>query len=252
MHKLKCVVSYDGTNYAGFQIQNNAHTIQAEIEKVLQTIHKNHPIKIYVAGRTDKGVHAIAQVFHFETNITMPMDNWKKAINGLLPDDIFVKDIAVVRNDFHARYHAQNREYRYEVLHSEDRNVFERDRAYLEYRALDFAQMRQACKVFCGTHDFTAFSSAKDTVKGSKVRTLHEVSMHRQGDRITFILRGDGFLYNMVRIIVGTILAVGKQQISVADIERMFADNKRKRIIKTLPAHGLYLWHVAYDEEWLI
>lgn len=246
MQKLKCTVSYDGTNYSGFQIQQNANTIQAEIEKVLQRIHKNKYIQIHASGRTDKGVHAMAQVFHFETEIAMGMYNWRQALNTLLPKDIFIEDIEVVASDFHARLHALQKEYRYYVLNTKERNVFKRNRTHHEFGELNIEAMQEACKLFVGTHDFTSFSSAKSTVKGTKVRTLYEVSCKKIGDEIEFILRGDGFLYNMVRIIVGVLIDVGLGKRTVTEVEIMFARKDREAVGVTLPPQGLFLWEVIY------
>lgn len=246
MQKFKCTVSYDGTNYSGFQIQQNANTIQAEIEKVLQKIHKNRHIQIHASGRTDKGVHAKAQVFHFESDIQMGMYNWKKAFNTLLPKDIFIDVIEEISDSFHARLDALQKEYRYYVLNTKERDVFKRNRTHHEFGSLNLSSMQKACKLFIGTHDFTSFSSAKSTVKGTKVRTLHEVSCKKSGDEIEFVLRGNGFLYNMVRIIVGVLIDVGLGKRTLAEIEAMFAKKDREVVGVTLPPQGLFLWEVIY------
>lgn len=249
MLKLKCTVSYDGTKYSGFQIQQNANTIQAEIEKVLAKIHKNETVQIHASGRTDKGVHAKAQVFHFETDIQMAMYNWKKALNTLLPNDIFIDIIEEVPRDFHARLDATEKEYRYYVLNTQDRNVFKRDRTHHEFGSLNISTMQEACKLFVGTHDFTSFSSAKSTVKGSKVRTLYEVTCEKREDEFVFVLRGNGFLYNMVRIIVGVLIDVGLGKWTLTEVEAMFAKQDREVVGMTLPAQGLFLWEVIYGKR---
>lgn len=246
MQKLKCTISYDGTNYSGFQIQQNANTIQAEIEKVLAEIHKSKHVQIQASGRTDKGVHAKGQVFHFETTIQMKMYNWKKALNALLPKDIFIEAVEEVPRDFHARLNATEKEYRYYVLNTTDRNVFKRNWTHHEFGSLDVSVMQEACKLFIGKHDFTSFSSAKSTVKGTKVRTLYEVSCKKHGDEIEFTFRGDGFLYNMVRIIVGVLIDVGLGKRTLAEVEAMFAKKDRAAVGVTLPPQGLFLWEVIY------
>lgn len=250
MQKFKCIVSYDGINYSGFQIQNNAHTIQAEIERVLRQIHKGRQIDIHASGRTDKGVHAKAQVFHFESDITMEEYNWRKALNALLPRDIFIEAIRPIGAAFHARLHAREKEYRYYVINQPDRDVFRRNNAYHEFAPLDLEKVAEACQLFVGTHDFTSFSSAKSTVKGDKIRTLYEVSFSKRGNELEFVIRGDGFLYNMVRIIVGVLLDVGKGKRQVAEIPKAFARKDRESVGMTLPPQGLFLWEVLYDEEW--
>lgn len=249
MQKYKCTISYDGTNYSGFQFQTNANTIQAEIEKGLRQMHKGEEIKIHPSGRTDKGVHALAQVFHFESALNIPVENWKKALNALIPTDIAIHKIEKVDDSFHARIGASDKEYRYYVLNRQDRDVFRRNHIYHEPIPLDIDAMQQACKVFEGTHDFTSFSSAKSTVKGSKVRTLFEVSCHKHGDEIEFVLRGNGFLYNMVRIIVGVLIDVGKGKFTAQDIIDMFAKKHRQDEAVTLPPEGLYLCSVSYDAK---
>lgn len=249
MEKLKCTISYDGTNFSGYQIQPNKRTIQAEIEKVLTGMHKGSPIRIYSSGRTDAGVHAKGQVFHFETNLQIPPENWRKALNSQLPGDIFVHQVVEVGEDFHARFSAVEKEYRYFVHLSEERNVFLRNYRYMTNRTLDDTLLEAACRVFEGTHDFTAFSSARSTVKGSKVRTLRKVEVHRDGDELIFILRGDGFLYHMVRIIVGVLLEAGEGIITPEQINEMFATKVRKPYGKTLPPEGLFLWKVLYEDN---
>lgn len=249
MHKLKCTVSYDGTNFSGSQIQPNKRTIQFEIEKAIKKIHKGKQIRIYASGRTDTGVHAVGQVFHFETDLVISGNNWKKALNAILPDDIYVKKVENVSRNFHAQFDAIEKEYRYFVLNSKEADVFKRNYTYFYPFALDMDKIKQACKLFEGTHDFTSFCSARSTVKGTKVRTLYEVSCEKQGDEIVFILRGNGFLYNMVRIIVGVLLDVGSGKLSMNEIEEMFRKKDRSAAGKTAPPTGLFLWTVKYEND---
>lgn len=249
MQKVKCTVSYDGTNFSGFQIQPNKRTVQQEIEAVLCKMHQNKMVRIYSSGRTDTGVHAKAQVFHFETALEIPPENWKKALNVQLPADIFIHHVEFVANDFHARYSAKEKEYRYFVLLSDEIDVFKRNYRYITAGKFDLALLQQACEKFVGTHDFTAFSSARSTVKGDKVRTLYEVSCKKNGNELEFTLRGNGFLYHMVRIIVSVILDAGQGHISLEEIEQMFIKKSRGNKGKTLPPNGLFLWHVVYEND---
>lgn len=249
MHKLKCTVSYDGTNFSGSQIQPNKRTIQFEIEKAIKKIHKGKQIRIYASGRTDTGVHAMGQVFHFETDLVIPGSNWKKALNAILPDDIYVKKVENVARNFHAQFDAIEKEYRYFILNSKEVDVFKRNYSYFYPFAIDMDKIKQACKLFEGTHDFTSFCSARSTVKGTKVRTLYEVSCEKQADEIVFVLRGNGFLYNMVRIIVGVLLDVGSGKLSMNDIEEMFRKKDRSAAGKTAPPTGLFLWTVKYEND---
>lgn len=246
MKKLKCTISYDGTQFFGSQIQPDKRTVQEEFEKVLMKIHKGKPIKMISSGRTDTGVHARGQVVHFETDLAIPVENWKRALNAQLPDDIYVKKVESVDSSFHARFDATEKEYRYFVLNRNERDIFKRHYTYLELEKLNVLAMKEACTIFEGTHDFTSFCSARSTVKGTKVRTLYEVSCHKEGELITFILRGDGFLYNMVRIIVGTLLDVGKGKIMPEDIREILKKKDRKYASKTAPPQGLFLWRVTY------
>src|SRR5690625_537532 len=248
MKKLKCTISYDGTHFSGSQIQPNKRTIQAEVEKALKNMHKGTDIRMYSSGRTDAGVHAKAQVFHFESPLHIPPVNWKKALNALLPDDIDVKELEYVPLSFHAQFDALEKEYRYFVWNSKERDVFKLNYSYFYPYEVDMEKVKAACTIFEGTHDFTSFCSARSTVKGSKVRTLYEVSCHKKGDEMMFILRGNGFLYNMVRIIVGVLLDVGSGRIELADIEEMFQQKNRIFAGKTLPPEGLFLWKVTYDK----
>lgn len=249
MKKYKCTVSYDGTHFFGSQVQPHGRTINREIEKVLTKIHKGKQMKIESSGRTDTGVHAKGQVFHFETELNIPEANWKKAINTLLPADICINEIKRVATNFHARYSAIEKEYRYFVLNRDERDVFRRNYAYLERYELDIEAMKQACTILEGTHDFTSFSSARDTSKGDKIRTLYEVSCHVENDLITFILRGNGFLYHMVRIIVAALLDVGKGKFSPNDLKAVLRKKDRTLLGKTLSPEGLFLWKVTYDNE---
>lgn len=249
MNKLKCTVSYDGTNFSGFQIQPNKRTIQAEIEAALQRMHKGETIRIQASGRTDKGVHAKRQVFHFETTLDILTWRWKKALNALLPTDIRIIDVEIVSAEFHARFDAVEKEYRYFILNRNEPDLFKRQYTYFESDLIDMEKLQTACKKFEGTHDFTSFCSAKTTIKGSRVRTLYEVSCQKQDDLIVIILRGDGFLYHMARIIVSVLLDVAKGNLSLTDIDTLFSVKNREYVGVTIPPEGLYLWDVIYEKD---
>lgn len=248
MQNLKCIVSYDGTNYSGFQIQAHKNTIQAEIEKTLMKIHKGDFIRIYCSGRTDAGVHAKGQVFHFKTSLEIPLLNWKKAMNTLLPDDIYVMEVEQVSMDFHAQYDAIEKEYRYFVLNSSEPDVFQRNYMYYNDREFNVEKMQEACQLLEGTHDFTSFCSMRSTIKGDKIRTIYELSCNKYGDIIEFKIRGNGFLYHMVRIIVGMLLDVGCGKTGMEAIEQALEQKDRTVAGVTIPPEGLYLWNVTYKE----
>lgn len=246
MSRIKCIIRYDGTNFVGFQFQPMGRTVQGEIEKTLQKIHKGHWTRIHSSGRTDKGVHAMRQVIHFDSELTMAPENWQRALNTLLPKDVQILEVTQVSDMFHSRYAAIEKEYRYYVdLGAYD--VFKRNYAFFYKYKVDFNLIEQACKLFEGKHDFTTFSSAKGTTKGSRVRTLSEVSAHFVDNHITFVFRGNGFLYNMIRIIVGVLLDIGQGRIEVKAIPGLLEAKDRKRVGVTAPAQGLYLWNVVYE-----
>lgn len=248
MQKLKCTIAYDGSGFSGFQIQPNQRTVQGEVEHALKKMHKGENIRIHSSGRTDAGVHAMAQVFHFETPLSIEPAAWRNALQTLVPDDIDIRSIEVVPKAFHARFDAVAKEYRYFVLNTPERDLFQRHYAYFSNAAYAVEQMQQACSVFEGTHDFTSFSSAKSTVKGSKVRTMYQVECFRDEPYICFILRGTGFLQHMVRIMVGALLEVGRGEKTVTDIERILQEKNRIEAGVTIPPEGLYLWEVTYPE----
>ncbi|WP_106495470.1 tRNA pseudouridine(38-40) synthase TruA [Lentibacillus sp. Marseille-P4043] len=246
MEKIKCVISYDGSNFSGFQIQPKKRTVHGELEKALQKMHKGEHIRIQASGRTDTGVHAKGQTIHFETPFIIPEVNWKRALNTLLPGDLYVNDVEKVPTAFHARYDVIEKEYRYYVWNEKETDVFKRNYAYQFPYPLDIKVMQEACSYLEGEHDFTTFSSAKATTKGSKVRTLYQLSCEKHGSEIEFIFRGSGFLYNMVRITVGVLLDIGQGRRSASDIPFLIEQRDRQLVGETIPPQGLYLWRVRY------
>lgn len=247
MQKIKCIISYDGTGFSGFQIQPGKRTVQGELEKSLTKIHKGQHIRIQASGRTDTGVHAVGQAIHFESPYTLPVYNWQRAMNTLMPPDLYIAEVNKMPDTFHVRYDAIEKEYHYVVWNEGKPDVFKRNYAYQFRYPLDITAMKAACAYFEGTHDFTTFSSAKATIKGSKERTLYEVTCHQSGQEITFIFRGNGFLYNMVRIIVGVLLDIGQGKRKPSDITALMEKRDRRLVGETVPPQGLYLWNVKYE-----
>ncbi|MGE6721150.1 tRNA pseudouridine(38-40) synthase TruA [Peribacillus frigoritolerans] len=245
MPKYKCVIAYDGTDFAGYQVQPEKRTIQSEFEAVLAQMHKGTIIKVTASGRTDSGVHAKGQVLHFESPLTFPTENWIKAFSALLPTDIIVLEVDIVPDDFHARFHTTGKEYRYIVARSKLRDPFKRNYAYHYPYPLNVEAMREAISYLIGTHDFTSFCSAKTEVV-DKVRTIKEMDFEESDDFLVFRFVGEGFLYNMVRILVGTLLDVGSGKISPHDMSGILDKKDRSFAGKTAPAQGLYLWKVFY------
>lgn len=249
MRRIQCTFGYDGTFFSGFQAQPKGRTVQEEIERALAKLHKGNSVAITASGRTDAGVHAVGQVMHFDTPLQIPISNWKKAMQTVLPKDIEVYHFSEVHDRFHSRYDVQSKEYRYRVLLRKDPDVFRRHYTYYMPYKVDVEKVKEACQLLIGTHDFTSFSSAKATVKGSKVRTLYQASCEHQGDELVFIFKGTGFLYNMVRILVGTLLEVGNGRLKPHDITRVLVGKNRQLAGKTAPPHGLFLWQVNYDKK---
>ncbi|MFZ3590821.1 tRNA pseudouridine(38-40) synthase TruA [Bacillus sp. DJP31] len=246
MQRLKCVISYDGSAFSGYQIQPNQRTVQAVIETVLKKIHKGEPVYISGSGRTDAGVHAVGQTIHFDTALNIPVNRWKVVLNSMLPDEILIQSIQLVTSDFHARYDVLNKEYRYKVSLARHRDVFMKNYHYHYPYKLDYISIKEAIKFFVGTHDFTSFCSAKTTTR-DRIRTISEIEFFEEDDILTFRFVGSGFLYNMVRIIVGTLLEIGQGLKRPEEVLVILEARDRAKAGITAPGSGLYLWKVSYD-----
>lgn len=244
--RLKATVVYDGTLFSGYQVQPNMRTVQQEIERAIGKIHKKSSWATVASGRTDTGVHSLGQTIHFDTPLTMKPPQWKKALNSLLPEDIFIKNVEKTSSDFHARYDAVGKTYEYKVTTAKERNVFERNMSYHLPYELSYEKMLEASKYLIGTYDFTSFSSPRTSVV-DKVRTIYDIQIYRQGEGLLFTYLGSGFLYQMVRILTGTLLEVGKGRISPSDVEEILEKKDRSMAGPTAPGHGLYLKKVYYD-----
>lgn len=245
MQRYKCILTYDGTGFSGYQIQPNKRTVQSVLEEALMKIHKGKPVKVTGSGRTDAGVHAKGQVIHFDSPIAIPEDRWVVALNSLLPDDLSILLVEKAKESFHARFDTIGKEYRYYLYLSNKRDPFLRNYAFRYPYPLNFAAIKEASSFLLGTHDFTSFCSAKTEVV-DKVRTINEIDFSVENDLFIFRFKGNGFLYNMVRILVGTLLEVGSGTISPQDIPLILEKRDRSFAGKTAPAHGLYLWEVFY------
>ncbi len=249
MGRIKCTISYDGTGFSGYQIQPNGRTVQEEIEKALMKVHKGDFVRVVASGRTDAGVHAKGQVIHFDSDIQMPEPNWKKALNALLPDDVRVIKAEKVKDAFHSRYDVKEKEYRYFVLNAEENDVFQRHFCWRRNGEFDIEAIQKACAQLEGRHDFSSFCSAKTDLQGDKIRTIYQAGCHRDGNMIIFSFKGSGFLYNMVRILVGTLLEIGKGKSPASSIPQVIAAEDRKAAGETAPPQGLFLWNVTYSES---
>ncbi|HEY9577753.1 MAG TPA: tRNA pseudouridine(38-40) synthase TruA [Pseudobacillus sp.] len=245
MPRVKCTIAYDGAKFSGYQIQLNSRTVQEELEKALALVHKGQEVKVTASGRTDAGVHAKGQVVHFDTPLAIPDARWPSALNSRLPEDIAVKQAESVPDSFHARFSAVGKEYRYKIYQDKVRDPFNRFYACHSPVELNTSLMEEAGRQLIGTHDFTSFCSAKTEVE-DKVRTITKLDVIGSGEEIELRVAGSGFLYNMVRIIAGTLMEAGKGKISSEDITSILAGRDRSLAGKTAPAEGLYLWKVFY------
>lgn len=239
-------VSYDGTNYSGFQSQQNAKTVQDEIEKVLRRMHKGNEVKIFASGRTDASVHAKGQVFHFDSPLDIAISRWDWAIQSQLPRDISIINVVEVAQEFHARYDVVSKEYRYYIQTDRVIDVFRRNYSFHYPFPLNVEKMKVAAKYLEGTHDFTSFCSTK-TAHTNKVRTIYLIEINERNKELEVRFVGNGFLYNMVRIIIGTLLDVGRGKRDHEDILPILESKNRQRAGKTAPGHGLFLWEVNYN-----
>ena len=246
MQRYKSIISYDGSGFSGYQVQPNKRTVQSELEKVLAKMHKGKSIKVSASGRTDTGVHAKGQVVHFDSPLPISEEKWELALNSMLPEDISVLSVLKVDSSFHARFDALGKEYRYLLKLSKKRDPFQRDFAYQFPYELNLEAMKQASLFFIGTHDFTSFCSARTEVL-DRVRTIETIDFLLEGDFLTLRFVGNGFLYNMVRILTGTLLEVGTGKRRPEEIVDILDQKDRRFAGKTAPAQGLYLWKVFYE-----
>ena len=245
MRNIKLTIEYDGKCYNGWQKQPNKLNIQGEIERAIYNITKEE-VDLIGSGRTDAGVHALGQVANFKTNSQISIEKLPLAINSQLKNSIVIKEAEDVNERFHSRYNAKRKTYRYIINNSKCGTAIYRNLEYSYPFKLDAEKMKQASKYFEGEHDFKAFKSSGTSSKNS-VRTIYKAIVKQEGEKIIIELTGNGFLYNMVRIISGTLLDVGLGKIQPEEIPEMIESKDRQRAGKTLPAHGLYLVEVKYD-----
>jgi len=251
MRNFKLVVAYDGTRYHGFQIQKGTRlpTIQGTLEQAL-TILTKEEIKITGAGRTDAGVHAQGQVVNFLSNTLVPVERFPLAVNSLLPEDIVVLQAEEVPVDFHACFSAERKTYCYTFYNSRMRDPFCRYFAFRVPVSLDLTEMNKACRLFVGEHDFSGFCASGSAVKNF-TRTIYNCFIEKEDKIIRFLVTGNGFLYNMVRIMAGTLLEIGQGKRKAEDVANLLQKGQRKLSGITLPPQGLCLLSVGYDENTL-
>lgn len=244
--RYKAIVSYDGFAYGGWQKQLNSTSIQEEIEKALSSMH-DHLVEITASGRTDAKVHAIGQVFHFDSDRELDDFHWTRAINSLLPKDIRIQHVEPVHDEFHARFDAIGKRYDYLVT-NETRNPFYERYMGKEWKSLDVEVMKDCAQVFLGEHDFTSFTSNKIDPRKPRIKTITRLDVIKEGDHIRMIFEGSGFLRYMVRMIAQTLIEAGKHKLNKNQIRDMLeAKDKHSCRYKAQP-QGLYLVEVYYDD----
>ena len=240
-------LSYDGTNFSGYQKQVKERTVQGELEKVLKQINDNKKVEVHATGRTDAKVHAINQKAHFDMDTNIPIDKLMKGINSLLPEDIYVKKIENVNEDFHARFNALGKEYIY-IINMGEYNPLERNYVYQYNKKLDVVEMERAMKYIEGTHNFKSFTKT-DEEKNDYIRTISQTNLTRDSkdvNKITLSFVGTGFLRYMVRNIVGTLIEIGEGKRRSEEIITILNEEDRTKAGKTANPEGLYLKNVFY------
>jgi tRNA pseudouridine38-40 synthase len=248
--KFKLTIGYDGTAYEGWQVQKIGTGVQEKVEAALAKLFPSRP-RVHSSSRTDTGVHALGMVAHFEAPRTESRMSTRKlalALNAWLPEDIRVLSATKATREFHSRFDATGKQYRYFVWNHSAMNPLIRQTAWHVPRPLDIPAMRQAARMFVGKHDFRSFTSNTGYDRDSTVRTVTRCQLKQSGRLLTFIIEGDGFLYKMCRGIAGTIVQVGQGKFPADEIKTMLAKRNRRVAGMTAPAHGLVLWKVFYHK----
>ena len=237
--RVKMIVAYDGTNYCGWQIQPNGITIEQVLNEHLSRLLKED-IKVTGASRTDAGVHSLGNVCMFDTNTRMPAEKISYALNQKLPEDIVVVDSCEVSDDFHPRFSKSRKTYEYRILNARFRNPTRRLDTYFYHYPLDTEKMSEAAKYLIGEHDFASFCSANSQAQ-TTVRTIYDCTVSKAGDIITIRVTGNGFLYNMVRAMVGTVVYAAEGKLAPEDIPAILDSGNRTLAGPTVPPGGLYM-----------
>jgi tRNA pseudouridine38-40 synthase len=246
MRNIKLTIEYDGTNYQGWQKQKDidVKTIQETLERAISLL-TNEEIKVQGSSRTDAGVHAKGFIANFKTTTNIPEAKYREAINFRLPNDIAIIKSEEVEEDFNARYNAKGKTYSYTIINREIYPSIGRQYMYHVKKPLNIEAMKEACKHFLGTKDFISFMSSGSSVK-TTIRTIEDLHIEKDNDIIKIYVTGDGFLYNMVRIIVGTLIMVGRDSIKPENVKDIIEAKDRKKAGICVPAQGLTLEKVFY------
>lgn len=247
MKRIKLTVAYDGTNYCGWQIQKNGITVEEVLNRTLTKFFKVE-IAVIGASRTDSGVHALGNVAVFDAEVTMPPDKISYAINNLLPEDIRIRKSEEVEADFHPRYCDTRKTYEYKIYNNQFPNPIERLYSHFVYYPLDVEKMQRAADYLVGEHDFKSFCTPKPDVENT-VRTIYSIRVTRVEHMVTIRINGNGFLYNMVRIIVGSLMKVGMGMIPPEEIKNILEAKDRTKAGHKAPACGLTLVEIEYPKD---
>ena len=249
--KLKLTIAYDGFQYKGWQVQKSGITVQQKIEEALQKLFPSVD-RVHSSSRTDTGVHARGMVAHVE----IEKDEYRigelklrLALNAFLPDDVSVLEVKRVPANFHARFDATGKQYRYMIWNHPVSNPLRRHTSWHVSRNLDLADMQKAAKYFIGSHDFSAFAVKREYEMRSTVRVVTNCKFYKKGSMLTCVIEGEGFLYKMCRGIVGTLIEVGTGKLKPIDIQNILKSCDRSKAGMTAPAHGLILWKVKYSKN---
>lgn len=244
MKNIKLLIEFDGTNYAGWQKQPKINTVQQTLEKAIADL-TNEKIELIGSSRTDAGVHARGFIANFKTNSSIPSDKFREALNCRLPDDIVILKSDEVPIEFHSRYSSKGKKYSYTILNTYQRSAINRNYMYHIKNNLDINSMKEAAKYFVGNHDFSAFRSTGSSAKTTE-RIIYESEIIKQGQIIIYNVHGNGFLYNMVRTMVGTLINVGIKKNAPEDIEKIILSKDRSKAGQCVPGCGLCLEKVYY------
>ncbi len=244
---LSMRIQYDGSGYHGWQRQSRMKSVQGVLEKTLSKVF-NQTIEIDGSGRTDSGVHALGQCFSFRVDLTMPIEKVKFVVNRRLPSDIYIESVTLETDAFHARYSAIGKTYVYKIYTNEARNPFLDKYSYHLTHNVDESAIREAMMHFIGTYDYKAFMASGSHAENT-IRTIYRFDLESMENERVFTITGDGFLYNMVRIIIGSLIQVGTGKIKASDIPLIISSGDRNRAKYTAPAQGLYLKSVYYSDE---
>ena len=245
MRNIKLLIEYDGTNYLGWQVQPKGPTIQGILEERLGLL-TGEKIRLFGSGRTDSGVHAIGQVAHFKTESSMDAHRMQRALNSLLPPDIVIQKMEEVEESFHARKHSKSKVYEYRILNRNLRSVFHRGYVWHIPQKLDFKEMEKATQYLIGELDFSSFRSVGSPTR-TTVRKVTRAEWKRgRSGLVRFEIEANGFLKQMVRAIIGTLVEVGKGKMSAVEFRRILESKERSKAGPTAPAHGLFLKEVKY------